>query len=42
MLTAKWTEKPGAYRLLSKINDKTERRIKSVIGQGRYTTRFDP
>lgn len=31
ILTEKWSENPNNYRLLSKISDPMERRIKNVI-----------
>ena len=39
ILSEKWSENPNNYRLLSKINEPMERRIKNVIVQNRYSNK---
>lgn len=39
LLTEKWSENRAAYRVLTKITEQRERRIKSIIDQGRYSNK---
>lgn len=40
LLNKRWSERRDSYIVMSKIDDKRERRVKDVIGMGRYSNRF--